>query len=260
MKFEAPKGKRLCGLYCIRNVLDGKCYYGQSDNLRRRFRDHCEHLTKGTHDNPRLQHAFNKHGSDAFEMSIVTLLPAIELDAAEQKLLDEHAGKEYCYNIMCSVEQTFRGQKHSPEAMAKMSRTWFGKGDQHVNFGKHLSENVRQKISEAHKGKVLSEATKKKLSELNSGEKHPNFGKKGSNHPAYGHKWSVETRYKMAAVIQQHEKAVVQLDRVTGILVAEFDSLKEAQAAVGIAYQSISRCCNGGRPSAGGFKWKWKEG
>jgi hypothetical protein len=68
----------------------------------------------------------------------------------------------------------------------------------------------------------------------------------------YGHKWSVETRHKMAAVIQQHEKAVVQLDRVTGILVAEFDSLKEAQAAVGIAYQSISRCCNGGRPSAGG--------
>jgi hypothetical protein len=67
----------------------------------------------------------------------------------------------------------------------------------------------------------------------------------------YGHKWSVETRHKMAAVIQQHEKAVVQLDRVTGILVAEFDSLKEAQAAVGIAYQSISRCCNGGRPSAG---------
>lgn len=258
MRFLAPKGKKLCGIYCIRNILDGKCYYGQSDDIRRRFRNHRNCLAKGTHDNPRLQNAYNKHGSDAFEMSIVELLPVGELNVAEQVLLTEHAGKEHCYNIMRSVEQPFRGQKHSVEALQKMSRTWFGKGDNHINYGKHLPEETCKRISEAHKGKVLSEETKKKLSELNSGEKHPFFGKRGSNHPAYGHKWSEETREKMAVAIQEQQTIVVQYDRITGMLLAEFESLKAAEKATGVKYQGISRCCRGIRPSAGGFLWKYK--
>jgi len=259
MKLLAPKGKKLCGIYCIRNLLDEKCYYGQSDDIRRRFRNHRELLTKGTHDNPRLQHAFNKHGSNAFEMSVIGILPVSELNTAEQVLLDQHAGKEHCYNIMRSVEQTFRGQKHSPKALEKMSRTWFGKGENHVNYGKHLTEDVRKRISEAHKGKVVSEETKKKLSDLNTGERHPLFGKKGSEHPAYGHKWSEKTRENMSAVIQQHQTKVVQCDRATGMILAEFASMKEAEKFTKVKYQSISRCCRGIRPSAGGFFWIYKE-
>jgi len=85
------------------------------------------------------------------------------------------------------------------------------------------------------------------------------FGKKGSEHPAYGHKWSDKTRAKIIATLKQQEKTVRQLDRITGILIAEFHNLKEAQATTGIAYHAISGCCNGRRPSAGGFKWKFKE-
>lgn len=258
MKFTAPKGKKLCGIYQIINLIDGKCYYGQSDDIRRRFRDHYQHLVKGNHDNQYLQHAFDKHGSDIFEMRVFQLLPANELNIAEQLLLDEHAGKEHCYNIMRSVEQTFRGQKHSPEALEKMSKTWFGKGENHINYGKHLSEETRQKISEAHKGKVVSEETKRKLSELNSGEKHPFFGRNGPEHPAYGHKWSEETRTKMTSAIQQHQTRVEQYDRMTGMLLGEFESLKTAAEATQVKYQSISRCCRGIRPSAGGFIWKYK--
>lgn len=259
MKLNAPKGKKLCGIYCIENLLDGKCYYGQSSDIRRRFRDHLKHLVKGVHDNSRLQHAFNKYGSEAFEMRIIQLLPIADLNGAEQALLDAYAGKEHCYNIMRSVEKTFRGRRHSSEALEKMSQTWFGKGENHVNYGKHLGQDVRQKISEAHKGKVLSEETKKKLSVLNSGEKHPLFDKKGSEHPAYGHKWSEETRAKMKPVIQQQQTEVIQYDRTTGMIQAEFSSLKEVEKITGVKYQSISRCCRGIRPTAGGFVWKYKE-
>ncbi|AGE57425.1 GIY-YIG catalytic domain-containing endonuclease [Paramecium bursaria Chlorella virus NE-JV-4] len=40
-----------------------------------------------------------------------------------------------------------------------------------------LSEETRQKISEAHAGKIPSEQTRQKMSESKKGEKNPNYGK-----------------------------------------------------------------------------------
>ncbi len=44
-------------------------------------------------------------------------------------------------------------------------------------YGKHLSEEIRLKISKGEKGKFVSEKTKKKISESKSGINHPNYGK-----------------------------------------------------------------------------------
>ncbi len=43
------------------------------------------------------------------------------------------------------------------------------------NKGKHLSEELKHKLSEIRKGYKLSEETKKKLSESNRGKKHPQW-------------------------------------------------------------------------------------
>ena len=54
------------------------------------------------------------------------------------------------------------------------------KGERNHNFGKHLSEETKRKISEAHTGKTLSEEHRRKMSEVRKGEKNPLFGKKHS--------------------------------------------------------------------------------
>ena len=63
-------------------------------------------------------------------------------------------------------------------------------GANHHLFGKQLSAEHRQKLSEAKKGKQLSEETRKKISESNKGENNPMFGK---HH-------SAEARKKMSEV------------------------------------------------------------
>ena len=54
--------------------------------------------------------------------------------------------------------------------------------------GKTFSEEAKQNMSEASKGKTRSEETKQKMSEAKKGDKHPNFGKPRSE----------ETRQKMS--------------------------------------------------------------
>ena len=56
-------------------------------------------------------------------------------------------------------------------------------------------------------------------------------------------------------------KAVLQLDKKTEQVVAEYSSLAEAERITGINHSNISIVCNRkpGHISAGGYKWKWKE-
>ena len=53
-------------------------------------------------------------------------------------------------------------------------------------------------------------------------------------------------------------RAVLQLDK-NGNFVREFDSITEAANFVGGRSTSITRVCRGRRPSAYGYKWKYKD-
>lgn len=54
-------------------------------------------------------------------------------------------------------------------------------------YGKHHTNETKQKISDVHKGKRLSDEHKQKLSNVMKGENHPRYGKgyliAGSKHP-----------------------------------------------------------------------------
>ena len=75
------------------------------------------------------------------------------------------------------VNHPFYGKHHSDNARNKMSESRKGKPKTEEwrkrigesNKGKKMSEEARRKVSEARKGKHLSEEHKKKLSEVNKG-------------------------------------------------------------------------------------------
>jgi group I intron endonuclease len=71
------------GIYKITNIVNGKFYIGSSKNIDFRWNDHKQWLRGNYHNNPKLQHAWNKYGEDKFTFEI------IEETDADQKTLFE---------------------------------------------------------------------------------------------------------------------------------------------------------------------------
>lgn len=94
-----------------------------------------------------------------------------------------------------------------------------------------LNPITRKRISEAMKGKHPSEETRKKLAESGKG-KHINRA--------------------------DQSKPVLQYTK-DGTLIAEYQSIREAERQTGVQHTNISRCCLGKQchKSAGGFNWKY---
>ena len=96
--------------------------------------------------------------------------------------------------------------------------------------GKPHNEETKRKISESLKGKPLSEEHKRKISEARKGV--PNL---------------------------KASKVVLQIDKVTGLVIGEFPSTMEVKRQLGFNTSNISECCNGKRNTCRGFIWRYKE-
>src|SRR5688500_12196815 len=79
------------GIYAIRNLVTGKVYVGSAQNIRRRHGEHQRMLRRGAHENPLLQKAWNKHGTDALAFKVMLICDQNDLIFFEQRALDCYA-------------------------------------------------------------------------------------------------------------------------------------------------------------------------
>lgn len=63
--------QKICGVYKITNLVNGKIYVGSSKDIESRWKQHRDKLNKGTHDNPHLQRAWGKYGEDNFKFEVI---------------------------------------------------------------------------------------------------------------------------------------------------------------------------------------------
>ena len=167
-----------CGIYQIKNKYNGKFYIGSSVDIRGRFYNHKGQLNRNIHDNQYLQNAWNKYGESNFEFSVIKGCDPSDLIVEEQKELDAHFGKEYCYNLSPSADVPMRGIPRSEETKLKISMAQKGKlrwtkeqkkqmsinrkgkntGKDNPRYGMHFNhtEEAKRKISEASKNQKWS--------------------------------------------------------------------------------------------------------
>lgn len=76
--------KGRCGIYLIRNIINGKVYIGKSNNIYRRIQSHISGLKNKSlkHENEHFINAWHKYGENSFEYII---LEECEFDKLKEK-------------------------------------------------------------------------------------------------------------------------------------------------------------------------------
>ncbi len=188
------------GIYKIYNLVNGKYYYGSTENFKERKTNHFSSLGRNVHENSRLQNSYNKHGKKNFLFEIIERIPKNKLAEIEQQYLDKYWDNGVkCYNIkrycrdMSGPNHPRYGTKTTQEVKDKISKAnkEYYKNNPPPMLGKKHKQKSKNKISKANKGKL-------------AGEKNPRFGKKMLTHVAeairnatVGRKWSEEEKKKV---------------------------------------------------------------
>ena len=166
-------------IYMWTNKVNNKRYIGKChDDVNKRKRMHLL-----GHGNKLLKRAFDKYGVENFTFEIL-----------HDGILDEFLNDYEIAAIKKYNTNTCRPNGHG------YNLTDGGEGI--IGFNRPpVSEETRQKMSEAHKGKTHSEETRKKLSEVRKGKKHGPPSEKTRlkiSEAQKGKKISVETRRKLS--------------------------------------------------------------
>lgn len=163
------------GVYQILNTKNNKRYIGSSINVYSRMKVHKKLLEKNSHENSKLQRAYNKYKSSSFIFEPVQFVRVrSSLTEREQYWIDNLDSVRNGYNI-CPKAESSLGVKHSKETRKKHSLRTRGEGN--PMYGKHHSEEAKRKISEFRKTFAYPESFRAKMSRITSGENNPMYGR-----------------------------------------------------------------------------------
>lgn len=151
-----------CGIYMIKNKKTGQMYIGQSIDIERRWKEHCNGYAK---EYSYIDRAIQKDNNN-FEIIILEeLLNNIDtLNKREKywiKYYNTYINKKH-YNLTPGGDFN---PSRVPEVAKKISKSV--SGEKNPFYGKKHTKESREKISKNHKDI--------------SGENNPNYGKKISN-------------------------------------------------------------------------------
>lgn len=228
------------GIYKIVNTVNNKFYVGSAVNLAKRKTRHWAELRHQKHNNRHLQAAWNKYGEEVFQFVVIKeLATKDELYPEENIWLQEHVGKDYCYNIGRLAEAPMLGMSgeksptwglvHTPESIEKIRV---------ASTGREHTEESKEKISAFLRGKPKSEETKTKISETMTGENHFYYGKKRPE-------FAVKVRKPVVAIDPNGKRHL-------------FESIQKLREELNMTPPSVHRALESGKLITKGPRQDWR--
>ena len=231
-------------VYQITNMLTGDFYIGSAQSFARREWQHRYDLKRNKHKNPRMQSSWNKYGGDVFVFEVLEEVPDGEdCLIVENKYLHKHVGQHNCFNINRDAVSSRLGQSLNDESREKLSRNRTGKasGEDHYRYGKAVSQEIRDKISDTQKGRP-SKMKGMKMSEQGRANVSAAV-KRGAESHFYG-KRPVNADSMQRQVTVQYSDGRVET----------YESLTYIRDTFGVTIPTIIRACkSGNRVERGSF-------
>ena len=197
---------------------------------------------------PRFYYAIRKYGWDTFHHEILfTDLPQTDAEQVEIELIAKYhtTDPEHGYNL-ASGGRVNAGFHRSDEFRKKLSESLKGvlAGENHPMYGKHKSEETKQKIRATQIGRPKNKTARLKMRD---GAKRrwaeDNVAEREYYRRLYSGGNSVVARRVLCVE--------------TGV---QYPAIRVAAEETGVGETSITRCCRGQRNTAGGFHWAYAEG
>ena len=256
-------------IYLYINTVNGKGYVGKAKDFNQRYAQHNKQ-TKSL-----LEKAIKKYGIHNFEIIILcdNISTEEELNELEKYYIQYYntlVKDGWGYNIALGGNGGNVMSQWTDERKAqfseKMSNTTKGrpshmkgkKGCQTPFYGKHHTQETKEKLHFANSGRKHTEEELEKMSQANSGENNPMYGKTHSN----------KTKQKMSQTRINNgsskgskngsARRIAQYD-LDGNLIKEWDYVKQASEELNLDHSSLCKCAKGKLKTCGGFKWKYIE-
>lgn len=215
-------------IYCYTNLINGKKYIGQTFRETERKQEHKQEINHNTNNYFHL--AIKKYGWDNFKYEVLYKRNYLDSESLHNSLniLEVYYINKYnTFNHDVGYNKTtggaivitddlrikisnglkgelnpFFGKHHTEEQKEKWRKERKGKHNYFVHplKGKHLSEEHKQRLSESEKGRIITEETKQKIRDYWSSEKRieQSERKKGENNYMFGKHLTEETKHKLS--------------------------------------------------------------
>jgi group I intron endonuclease len=225
----------VCGIYLIRNTVNGKVYVGQSVHIQRRWHEHkkCAKWGHKSH----LYDAIRKYGADAFTHEILEECGPHQFDEREAYWMARYDCRDPSkgYNLLPAgqrgrvmdadcrerIAAKLRGRKLSPERVEKMRA---------ASLGRVHSDETRKRIGDGNRkpkgpNPLAAAKAKARYAALSAEEKAEYAAKRS------GYRHSEEARLAMSAARTGKPKSEAAKANMRAARAAEPEETKAKRAA-----------------------------
>lgn len=251
------------GVYLITNIVDNKLYIGESVNVYKRLNMHKNSLRRGDHVNTHLQNAFNLHGEESFEFSLLEEHPPEFTKSFENYWVNMLGTIDCRYGYNMRSTSPYGRSSHTEESRIKISSSGGGGKVYQYNLdgsfvkefpyvsaaarscktsSSHIAECCRNVLERPSAGGYLW--SRLKLDKLPAHVRR-NVGPKDDEHKAM-----IKRTHKSL------EKKLYKIDPELLVVIDSYLCVRDAAKELGYDPSYLSRSCREGN-SCGGFCWSY---
>lgn len=144
---------KICGVYKITNLINGKLYVGSSNNIYKRWDQHKDKLSNKQHGNVHLQSAWNKYGGHNFKFEIIEeCSPEMQFEREQFYLDTLHPFETNGYNIVRRISKEYMSDNYMVKQCERCGNSY--------NTFSHLSkycDNCKEEIAKENKANFEAE-------------------------------------------------------------------------------------------------------